>query len=33
MVTARRMELLEWIVIVLIAVEIVMPFFGRLFGH
>jgi hypothetical protein len=33
MVTARRMELLEWIVIVLIAVEIVMPFLGRLFGH
>jgi hypothetical protein len=33
MVTARRMELLEWIVIILIVVEIVMPFFGRLFGH
>ena len=32
MVTARRMELLEWIVIVLIALEIVMPFFSRLFS-
>jgi len=32
-VTSRRTELLEWIVIILIALEIVMPFFGRLFGH
>ena len=33
LVSARRMELLEWIVIILIGIEIVMPFFGRLFGH
>jgi hypothetical protein len=33
LVTARRMELMEWIVIFLIAIEIVMPFFSRLFGH
>ena len=33
LVTARRMEMLEWIVIVLIALEIVMPFFSRLFRH
>jgi len=30
-VTSRRTELLEWIVIALIAVEIVMPFLSRLF--
>jgi hypothetical protein len=32
-VNTRRMEMLEWIVIILIAIEIGMPFFSRLFAH
>ena len=32
-VTARRMELLEWIIIVLIAVSIALPFFSGFTGH
>jgi len=33
LVTARRMELLEWIIIVLIAVSIALPFFVGFHGH
>jgi len=33
LVTARRMEMLEWIIIVLIAVSIVLPFFIKYTGH
>lgn len=32
-VAGRRMELLEWIIIVLIAVSIVLPFFSSVAGH
>jgi hypothetical protein len=33
LVTARRMELLEWIIIILIAVSIALPFFVSFSGH
>jgi hypothetical protein len=32
-VNTRRMEMLEWIVIILILIEIVMPFIGRIFAR
>jgi uncharacterized Rmd1/YagE family protein len=28
----RRMEVLEWIIIILIALEIIMPFFSNIFS-
>ncbi len=33
LVSARRMELMEWIVIVLIAVEIILPFVISFYGR
>ena len=33
LVSARRMEMMEWIVIILIGIEIGAPFFSRFFGH